>query len=185
MNINEILLSQIIETDSPLTIPKLISETFKVKNNYYVVTDGNVFNYYPIKVEVTPEDKPFFRLEKSAPVLLEGVAIIDKKVYAVPLSDLMRRLVRKSREINLEVVNGSFNTSSDATAADSTLPPSPDVAGTKAIQPIVKRRSNREIEVEIGEAADIAWQDQVRALLSVVSEEEGFGGEEWEITDAA
>jgi hypothetical protein len=175
------LLDSLVQPDPPSIIPKLTIDDFKIKNNYYVVTDGKVFNYYSIKVEPASESALFFRFEKAPPVILEGIAIINKKVYKVPLQDLLRRIVRKSREVDLRKEDGKQETSigtSDSISADEVI--DTPVAGAKTVQRKNERGADREAEVEVGKAADSAWKDQVRALLVTLSEEEG---EDWEIED--
>jgi hypothetical protein len=87
---------KLVKPDPSFTLPKLTMNDFKLKNNYYVVTNGEVFNYYPIKVE-KETDAPFIKFEKSPPVILEGLAVVNKQVYRVPLADLLRGIIRKSR----------------------------------------------------------------------------------------
>lgn len=186
-NLNTNLLDELLTSTTPINIPKLTTEDFKIKNNYYVVTDGNVFNYYPIKVE--PDNgKPFLRFEKAPPVILEGLAIINKLIYRVPVQDLTRRIIRKSREVNLEVLNG-INTRNSITDTDKSTNAVESLTITSGksdtIQYKDERGASREIEVEISQAADIAWSNQIRTLLNTISEKEGFEGETWEIEDFA
>jgi hypothetical protein len=180
VNIN--LSEKLVQSDPSFTLPKLTSNDFKLKNNYYVVSNGEVFNYYPIKV-VERADGPIISFEKTPPVILEGLAIVGKKVYKVTVDDLLRRIIRKSREVNLEVENGSNANQSEPATPVAEVIESP-VAGNKTVQRTDERGLSREAEVEIGKAADAAWTNQIRALLVALSEEEG-SEEEWEITNTS
>lgn len=170
----------ILETsrEASLNIPKLSLSTFEMKNNYYVVTDGQTFNYFPIKVADSPDTSPLIRFVKAPPILMEGVAIVNKKKYHVTLKDLQRSLIRKSRLINQEAIDASNkrNATKNSPAVGANTNPGEAVLNRDE-QPVVK-----ETEVEINEAADAAWSDQIGSLLSFISEKEG---EEWEITDAS
>jgi hypothetical protein len=152
-------------------IPKMSSLSFEIKNNYYVVKTGLLYNYYPIKVKAgTPEDS-IIRFEKTPPVLVEGIAIIDKRPYHVPVRDLMRLVIRRSREIVVakrEKVNGKATISTSAVC--------------ETVQSTNERRIGGETEMEIVQAADTAWSEQIGALLDSFSEKEGG---EWEVSDFA
>lgn len=176
INISE----KLVQPDPSFTLPKLTMNDFKLKNNYYVVTNGEVFNYYPIKVEKDLGTE-LLRFEKAPPVILEGIAVVNKKMYKVPVQDLLRGIIRKSREINLEVENGSNASDADDSTSATEVIDTP-VAGRKTVQRKDERGISREAEVEVGKTADAAWQDQMRALLVALSEEEGE--EDWEVTEA-
>lgn len=179
-------IEEIASTSKLQNAPKMSSEIFEMKNNYYVVTDGVMFNYYPIKVVLDDETSPIIRIEKSPPVLLEGLAVINRQVFKVTLQDLHRRIIRKSRKYNLEVLNGTTSTSS---STDTGTENGIITIATNIIESTVQHTDESAVssdpEVEIGSAADLAWEEQIRTLLSTLSTKEGFGGEEWEISSTA
>jgi nitrogenase subunit NifH len=154
-------------------IPKMSSPTLEIKNNYYVVKTGLLYNYYPIKVKAGQPEDGIIRFEKTPPVLMEGIAIVNKKAYHVTTGDLMRLVIRKSREVVVAVakrekINGKAETSTSTVS--------------ETLQHSDEHRASRKTEMEISEAADNAWSEQIGALLdSFVAKE----GEEWEITDSA
>lgn len=161
--------------ETNVNLPKYTETTFILRNNYYVVFNGEVYNYYPIKVKAWGDDDPFIRLEKSPPVILEGYAMVGRKIFLVTVKDLQRKVIRKSREIQREVQNAteSANNQSVSTILDS---------GTAtAVLTEDERRLIDATEMEVRKAADAAWEDQVRALLNDPDEEEG----EWEVEDSA
>lgn len=171
----------ILETSkkSSVNVPKLTAPTFEMKNNYYVVADGSTFNYFSIKVFESDENHPLIRFEKSPPVLLEGLAVVNKRVYKVTLKDLQRQVIRKSRDITKEVIDASANRNTGTKSE-----PAATVADTNSSQAVsdkLEQRADQEAEVEVNQAADAAWQDQIGALLTLMSEKEG---DEWEIAEA-
>lgn len=159
-------------TSASKNIPKMSSPTLEIKNNYYVVKTGLLYNYYPIKVVAGSPEDSIIRFEKTPPVLMEGIAIIDKKAYHVTPKDLMRLVIRKYREVTVakrEKVNGKA--ASNSTSAVRETVQHPDERGTSG-----------QTEMEIIQAADNAWSEQIGALLDSFSAKEG---EEWEVSDSA
>jgi hypothetical protein len=182
------LLIESFETNTTsINSPKLSSPVFELKNNYFVVTDGTIHNYYTIKVHPDAETDSLIRFERSPPVILEGLAIINKRIFKVTVDDLLRRIIRKSREIKLEVLNGTSSTSSksvgDIGTTDITISTETSFTTSPAttIQGIVQQRVEHKTEMEEHAAADAAWQEQIGTLLGLISKEEG---DEWEITEA-
>lgn len=174
---------------STINVPKMSSSTLEIKNNYYVIKNGLFFNYFPIKVEETPPEANIIRFEKTPPVIVEGVAIISKKLYRVTAQDLLRGVIRKSREIAIakrEEVNGTTKSTTNSRSytvigtEESTGSGSGDIAIPETVRNPTQRTASPKTELEIGEAADAAWQDQVGALLDFMHSKEGI---EWEVAD--
>lgn len=165
--------------------------TLELKKNYYVVHDGSQFHYFPIKVKESG-DAPIIRFEKSPPVLMEGVVIIERgtgrdrnvKVYKVPVNDLLRGVIRKSREIkptNRVNANGSEGNSGSAAGSKSDSGTEEGTASgeiQRAVQSANQSGALEAAEMEISKAADIAWEDQIDTLLHHLSSKEGA---QWEI----
>ncbi len=160
--------------ETSVNVPKFTENSLVIRNNYYVVTNGEVFNYYSIKILEGTKESPLLRFEKSPPVLLEGMVIVGKKVYQVTLADLYRRVIRKSREIKIEASDATNTTATSlstivASATDNNPIPNFHESGV-----------SESFDLEITQAANIAWQEEVGSLLSSISEEE----DDWEVTDA-
>lgn len=156
---------------SSKNVPKLITAELAVKDNYYVVKTGLLYNYYPIKVKTFTDTDSIIRFEKSPPVLVEGIAIVGKKPYRVTPQDLMRQIIRKSREVAVpkrDKVNGK----SGKTGSDSVVVP-------EAIQHSNKPAVGAKTEMEECQAADAAWEEQIGALFDFISSKEG----EFEISE--
>jgi len=178
------LLSSIISSPSTsINSPKLSSKVFEMKNNYFVVTDGNSYNYYTIKVKPIVEGSTLIHFDRSPPVIMEGIAIVDKKMYKVPIQDLLRRIIRTSREIKIEVKDESTSSgNTDATVASitSTTKTKSTPVSSKLLSDSVQSGIEQTITVEEHSAADSTWEEQIGSLLDFISKEEG---EDWEITE--
>jgi len=179
-------------TTSARNLPKMSIPTLEVRRNYYVIPDGEQYHYFPIKV--IDDDRPFFRFEKAPPVLMEGIALIGgvrrkTKLYRVPIQDLMRGIIRKSREINPAnrvTANGSSGTATNQPGTYDTSEGAYTPPGRAGVDAIVQHSQQQGPqdgpEMEVSEAADLAWTEQIDALLGFISEKEGV---EWEIADPA
>ncbi len=159
--------------DTNVNLPKHVETTFVLRNNFFVVTNGEIFNYYPIKVLASNDASSLIRLERAPPVLLEGYAIIGKKIYIVPLQDLQRKIIRKSREIKRDTQNDSTE---PAAKSVSTLT---DAVQSVALPDYLKSGLIDLTELEISKAADATWKDQIGTLYDNPFEEEN----DWEIQD--
>lgn len=176
-------------TTSARNMPKMSTNTLEIRKNYYVIPDGEKYHYFAIKIEENSVSQPIMRFDKAPPVLIEGIAIIGRKLYRVPIKDLMRGIIRKSREINQAnrvSANGSSRTASSTdneSSAESGTKSSP--SGDSAdhlLQCQDQSGTSESSTVEISEAADLAWTEQIESLLSFISEKEGV---EWEVADPA
>jgi hypothetical protein len=174
-----------------LTTPRMSTPTLELRNRYFAVTDGNVFSYYPITWDLD-DDRPILRFTKTPPVLLEGYAIVNKKIYLVSSDDILRRVIRKSKEVTLESINGTATEPSTEPNFDSiesrlfTDPTTATLVNAVIQSGDIERTVIGPVKVEVGTAADLAWSEQVRALLHTSVEEEEFElGETWEIENTA
>lgn len=162
-----------ITSTSSKNIPKMSSPKLEIKNNHYVVKVGLLYNYYPIKVSYR-EDSPIMHFEKTPPVLMEGVAVVNKKAYHVTTKDLQRLIVRKSREVVAEAKREKVNGNNAETGSTGSV--------HETVQYSNKPGVSGEASMEILETADNAWQEQIGTLLNLISSKEG---EEWVISDSA
>ena len=168
----------VLRAESNVTKPKLTTEALELKNNYYVVTNGEIFNYYPITVEETLDSPtPIIRFLKSPPVLLEGIAILKKRIFSVTIEDLSRKVIRKSREIIRESTHARTITTAAELSANSVSTPL-----STEVQLINEPGPSAEAQLEVNQAANATWDEQIGALLHHLSEKEG-GGLEWEVED--
>jgi len=168
--------------------PKLSTSTLDIKSNFFVVPNAGLFNYFPVKIDADTADKPIMVFEKGPPILVDGIVIHNKKLYEVTSQDILRGIVRKSREIKVERdTRGSAkptrpaSTPVDTSSTDSAKNSIADVAN-KAIRDKQHSRVIETAELELAEAANAAWEDQVGTLLDFISSQEG---EEWEIEGSA
>lgn len=178
-------------TTSARNLPKMSIPTLEVRKNYYVIPDGQQYHYFPIKV--TDDGRPIIRFEKAPPVLMEGIAIVGDpwrkiKLFKVPIQDLMRGVIRKSREIkpaNRVKANGSSGIATNQPGTDNSegayAPTRRDRVDAN-VQHKDQQGLEDGLEVEVCQAADLAWTEQIDTLLGFISEKEG---EAWEIADPA
>lgn len=161
-----------ILSTSSKNVPKMSSATLDIKDNYYLVKTGLLYNYYPIKVKPYGADDAIIRFEKSPPVLMEGIVIVGKKPYHVTPQDLMRQIIRKSREVAVpkrDKVNGKSRAASTSTVCET-------------LQHSDQQSVVRKTEMEVLKDADAAWAEQIGALFDIISEKEGI---EYEVSDLA
>lgn len=127
--------------------------------NTIAVADGLMFNYYPIKLG--DKKGPFRELVKIPPLIVEGFVTVGKQLFQVSTKDFIRRRVNvtspyrataSQQSANLDVVEAVSN------------PEQPAVVQC--------------IDPAIDEAANLAWQDQINALLYLDDPQE-----EWLPTD--
>lgn len=182
-----------METTTSKIRPKLSLPDLELKNNHYVIPSGGLFNYFVIKVDESTQDLPIMKFERCPPLVIDGVVIFRRKMYEVTVGDLLRGIIRKSREIKIEDdTDGSATTSSNPNpdskpvdAGDSGTPSAetiPAFIGKATLPGEYKSGVVLPLEVEIAEALDAAWENQVDTLLDFVSSKEGG---EWEITSVA
>jgi len=166
--------------------PKFSSPTFRLKPSTYVVTNGQIFSYYAIKIEDETTEAPIFRFKQSPPVIRDGVVAIKKKLYFVTTKDLVRGIVRKSREIGLEELTGNDRTAITEQSNRVSSSENGDSSGT-ALPSEDQSGASEFATLEINEANDSLEPEQVRALHDLVLKEEGKAwgewAEEWEISD--
>jgi len=178
--------SPLPRTEALLNIPKHSLDTFEIKNSYYIVEDEAThrYHYFPIRVDSQSENEHIIRFSRTPPVLMEGLAIIDKKIYHVPLSDLKRLIIRKSRLIGEKVENGSNSSTIDISSGTISLSSGDGTATRprKTVSSLDESGSGTEAGLEESRAPDDAFEEQIQALLHSISEKEGG---QWEITDIA
>lgn len=153
--------------------PKWSRGTLDLVNNTYVVRNGLIYDYYPISVLPLREGSHFYEIDISPGVQAQGIAIIDKTMYEVPLRDLLRRHidVRKKQSTVNAVVNP--RTRREATVQT-------DIRAVQS-DPDEFRPSDFAGD-EISKDANLAWEDQISTLLQTIHSEEG---EEFEIASSS
>ena len=170
------------EQSSPRTnTPKLTLDAVEIKNNYYIVQEGTFNHYFPIRINSALENEHLFRLLKRPPVLMEGIAIVNRKLYFVTLKDLQRGVIRKYRVIG-ESNNNAASITNAATVDDQIKFTVAAGDGTKTVLHNDEQTVSSEDQVEASKFANSTREEQIRSLLHLISEKEGG---EWEIADIA
>lgn len=161
------------------------------RSDYYIVKDGLLYNYYSIKIVPFEVDQKILRFEKYPPIIAEGVVMIKKKLYRVTPEDLLRGLVRTSREIvkvkrdkEKDVENVGNNRSNHPDVDISTANTDASVSASPVVRDAVQHQQQQSAFglaiLEESELVDSSWQEQIGALQDFVSEKEGG---EWEISN--
>jgi hypothetical protein len=157
------------ESSTNINVPKFVDPEFVMRNNYYVVSDGKVFNSYSIKVIPDKAEDNLIRIERNPPVLLEGFAIVGRKIYMVSMQDLLRKIIRKSKEIKKEASNGTSNNSTNApanpTSTTAAISSFLNSNPADALSGVIESGTVDASELEISKAANAAWEEQVGSLF--------------------
>lgn len=125
--------------------PKLSKPDLDPSKEYFVVDNGMLFDYYPIKILPTSFGSGrFHKIEKSPPVISDGFVIFKKKIYKLTKEDLLRRRINVSAEYHPTV--------------------QPIVAVSNAPD-IHKPAVSQPSRIELSEDANVAWEEQIRTLL--------------------
>jgi hypothetical protein len=154
-----------------------------VRDQRYLIKDGDEYYIFPIQV-VGNEDAPLLRFEVFPPLLREGFVVYKRNLYRVTLEDLQRGVVRKSRIIDLSkrasnVATGNAGSTESTNVSTDSVP---ELYGSNLRECSDQQGSSQDTALEIAQAIDDAWDDQVGALLSYLSEKEG---EELEVSETA
>lgn len=147
--------------------PKESLTTLEPVVGTYAIQNGVLYDYYPIKFGEVKGD--FVSLQRCPPILAEGYVTYQKKLYKVTLKDLLRSRVNVGvGPYSVPTTNNVAGAAITAAAAPSSPTPGLQVtAGQPELDPITG--------VQVTQAADVAWKEQVDSLLYSVDPEA-----EWE-----
>ena len=178
----------LLDEDEP--IPLLTAtksrQVMEIRSNTYVIFREGWYHTFPIKVDPARETKHLIFFEKTPPVLLEGLAIVNRRVYEVTIDDLFRSIIRKSRLVNLKKQDHDNSADTDNASTirySDVIEDDPSGTGSSPVSNAGGHGlSCDEPGLEVIKNANDAWQDQVSTLLHTLNTEEGG---EWEIEDPA
>lgn len=151
--------------------PSLSRSTFEMRRGYYIVFDGEMYHYYQIKVSKN-RNASLYWFSKAPPLVRDGFATIPDennvtRMYAVTTDDLLRGVIRTSREITKQQLRAIHGFSNAADQHD---------VGTH-IEQAVLGSGERGVEstspVEDDAVIDQAWLGEIEALFeALVAKEE-------------
>jgi signal peptidase I len=151
------------------------STTLSRRSHYLVVPSNGEFHYY--RCPGVDSGGPFIDLAGDILPFEEALYILDKSIYYVPQRDLVRRRVRKTNVLHVrtstitisDVHSGSLTSAPPRARPQSNAESATDVGipGAAVTGDVVT-----DIESEELQAASLAFQDQIGALLGVSSQEE-------------
>lgn len=148
--------------------PKESKGALEPVTNTFAVQNGMLWDYYPIKLGDRKGD--YVAIVKLPPVLKEGYATYQKKLFKVTFKDFLRSRVN---------VGQPAYTAEPGTDDESGSTEQPKLVTVKPAVNSEQCRTDDTFGVQINEAADVAWQEQVRALLYLDDPEA-----EWEFETA-
>jgi hypothetical protein len=154
--------------------PKESKSTLEPMPHTFAVENGLVYDYYPIKLGLRLGD--YIAIQKLPPVMKEGFVTYQKRLYKVTFRDFFRSRVNVGQPAYTPARNDDGASTSRSTIVDPS--PSSDVAATPASVGD-QQGSESTFGLQINQAADLAWEDQIRTLLFVDDPQE-----EWIIETA-
>ena len=132
----------------------------------FVVQNGLLFDYYPVKVG--PHSLSIFlSIEVSPPVLTDGFICYQRKIYKVSANDLLRRRINVKNEQSVETTDTKREKAKSTNSRTDSVPDNRT------------QRADEFVEHEKSEDINLAFKNQIDSLLHAYSSKEG---EEWEIT---
>lgn len=165
--------------------------SFIRRNNYYVIPTHGKFYYIKLQ-DIKPSGDHLFSIEGNMlPIVKEGLVIIESNVYFVTIEDLVRRVIRKSRKLNLkktaftydDFISGNafqqpkssaINKSTETDLEVESLSGSSSEATGTGIDTIKSKLSGDNFLAELKEI-DLAISQQVESLYDFVYSEEEWG----------
>lgn len=138
-------------------------------NGSFAVQNGLMWDYYPMKLGDRKGD--FVAITKLPPVLKEGYATYQKKLFKVTFKDFLRS--------RINVGQPAFTAEPAATDEPSGTTDQPTATVDKPRVDSVQSGSDKSFGLQEHQAADVAWEEQVRALLHLDDPEA-----EWEFETA-
>lgn len=144
--------------------PKFTSDELIYKSNHFAtkqnVGDSEKWCYYPVKISKEKKGN-FYKFEVSPPILQEGFVFLEDNKIHVPLNDLVRGNINVTRITGKESSNSIIKPASREASAE-------------------QSRVSNVLENEERKNADLAFKDQIDALLYTENSEEGGF---WEVQD--
>ena len=121
------------------------------KNTLAVQNEQGTWDYYTCVLDQSTIGRRFVRIDVPPNILANGIVHIDKIPYHVSVDDILRRRINASESNRANIGSSRAASTSSANSAIPSDQPRPDEAAW------IEDRKN----------ADLAWEDQVRALLHV------------------
>jgi hypothetical protein len=144
--------------------PKESKAVLEPTKGTFAVANGVLFDYYTIKFG--EQKGNYVTLEKLPPVLKEGYATYQRKLYKVELRDFLRSRVNVGQ--SAYTPNATPDTGGSTTATPGPASPALVNPNADSIQSAV----DGTFGVQVNQAADLAWKDQISALLHAYDPEE-------------
>lgn len=149
-----------------VVLPKVTKATLVKLKNTLAVQNGELFDYYPLKLGETVGN--YVELEVRPSVLKEGYVCIDKKFYKLTFKDLLKGKLNVSREYIFGNTKDNIANSERSEGSNQSAKPAP--ASARMGQPSTDTDEpglSRLLEDKINKDAYLAWADQISTLLDL------------------
>lgn len=146
--------------------PRATRETLDKVTNTYAVKVGEQWSYYTIRFGEPIVHGKYVQITKMPPVIAEGIVTYKKKHYRVTFEDFFRSRVN----VQYEFIE-SRNASSQSDIGTGTDPGSAVPAPIRVVDKF-QSGIGELIGDEDSQAADLAWDEQIRTLLYTDDQEE-------------
>jgi hypothetical protein len=128
--------------------PRSSKPVLETNRDAFILVTGLFYDYYPIKLKPISLGDKFIRIEKSPPVLADGLIICNKKVYTITKQELLRRKFNVANECPVSTTKHTSTTNTVASASPGLQPGLSETLGD-----------------EVAQDVNLAWEEQVGALL--------------------
>lgn len=135
--------------------PKESKGALEPVKDTYAVENGVLYDYYPIKLGDRKGD--YVTIMKLPPVLKPGYVTYQKELYKVELRDFLRGRVNVGT--NFKYVPAEPGATTEPEPANGAV----DNASVSAEQ----QGASPDPGIQIDQAVDMAWEEQIRTLLTL------------------
>lgn len=147
--------------------PKESKGVLEPTSNTFAIQAGMLYDYYTIRFG--RKIGPYVEIQKLPPVISEGYVTYQKKLFRVTLKDYFRS------RVNVEQPAYTIPTSNTNDGNGSSVPEHSASSVVAASVDLKQPRTESDAGFQVDKAVDLAWEDQIRALLYVEDPEA-----EWE-----
>lgn len=138
--------------------PKESKSVLEPTRNTFAVENGILYDYFSIKLGERRGD--YVDITKLPPVIRPGFVTFQKKLYKLELRDFFRSRLN----VGQPAFSSTISSDTGADAADATANPTVTNVDTTT-ESDGQSRVDSTFGVQVNQAADVAWEDQIRALL--------------------
>lgn len=144
--------------------PKESKGTLEPIPNSFIVQNGMLYDYYPIRFGEVKGS--FVELQKLPGLVTGGYVTYQKQLYTLSIQDFLRS------RLNVGIAAYTVPTTTNSAGASITAAAAPTSSDPGNITSFGQSFADATFGVQINKAADMAWKDQIDALLHSIDPEE-------------